>query len=84
MGSCLLAQSSLDGGIPLGRVGPVGSLGGDLSPDRLDDPLATMRFDQASVFGLVDQPAYCRQGASTDTTVTYPSHLPNEIRLAGS
>ena len=60
------------------------SLSGDLLAEGIDHTYVAKLSDEVRVGRIVDQPAYRRQGVSpTKLGMRYPSHTPNEIRLAG-
>lgn len=61
------------------------TLGVDLGPDGLDHQVAAEPLHELGVGRLVDQRTDTRQGYSPNRPgIAYPSHLPVEIRLAGS
>ena len=71
--------------VPAGGIGGPLALGCDLFADRLDDPLASVLLDELGVSRLVEERPYSRQGyRKTNPGIVYPTHVPTEIRLAGS
>ena len=69
----------------LGAVaGRTAAFSRDLISNCVYHALVAVLADELGVGGLVDERPYTRQGCSPmNPLIAYPSHSPNEIRLAG-